>query len=173
VENRKFLADIARVARIALRACTPRDVPRLVKDGVLGGGLAAGETWDARAGQWIDEMQNGRRLVMVAEFDGKLVGLGQLIFRFAPGFEDLEAANGGDTAMVESIRALPNPPQLANFIIGELERYARKQRIRTLTFLVPMDNNRILAQVKGWGFEEFRIMPKGAQLLAFFRKRIA
>ena len=36
-----------------------------------------------------------------------------------------------------------------------------------------MDNNRTLNQVKSWGFEEFRIMPEGAKLLAFFRKRIA
>jgi hypothetical protein len=121
---------------------------------------------------WIDEMQAGRRLVMVAEYGPKLVGLGQLVFRFAAGYEDLEAANGTDVAMVETIRALPDPPLLANFIIGELERYARKRGIRTLTFLVPMENNKILQQVKGWGFEEFRIMPKGAVLLAFFRKRI-
>jgi ribosomal protein S18 acetylase RimI-like enzyme len=76
--------------------------------------------------------------------------------------------------MVEAIRQRPGAPgNLANHIIGELERYARKQRVRTLTFLVPMDNNRALAQVKSWGFEEFRIMPEGARLLAFFRKRIA
>jgi hypothetical protein len=147
-------------------------VPRLQSDGVLGGPLPAGETWDTRVGQWIAEMQAGRRLVMVAEYGPKLVGLGQLVFRFADGFQDLEAANGADIAMVETIRAGPEPAGLANFIIGELERYARTRRIRTLTFLVPMENNKILAQVKGWGFEEFRIMPKGAQLLAFFRKRI-
>ena len=118
-------------------------------------------------------MGAGRRLVLVAEYGPKLVGMGQLIFRFADGFQDLEAANGTDIGMVETIRALPEPGNLANFIIGELEKYARKRGIRTLTFLVPMDNNKILMQVKAWGFEEFRIMPKGAQLLAFFRKRIA
>ncbi len=161
------------MARVSLRACTPRDVPRLVKDGVLGGGLPPGETWDHYLAGPIAEMAAARRLVLVAEFDGKLVGMGQLVFRFAPGYEDLEAANGADIGMVEMVRALPNPPNLANFIIGELERYARKHRIRTLTFLVPMDNNnKGLAQVKSWGFEEFRIMPKGAQLLAFYRKKI-
>ena len=149
-----------------------RDVQRLVSDGVIGGTLPPGETWNMRVAKWLDEMQAGRRLVMVAEYDGALVGLGQLVFKFADGYEDLEAANGADIAMVETIRARPDPPNLANFIIGELEKYARKRRIKTLTFLVPMDNNRILNQVKGWGFEEFRIMPKGAQLLAFFRKRI-
>jgi hypothetical protein len=45
--------------------------------------------------------------------------------------------------------------------------------VRTVTFLVPMDNNRALNQVKAWGFEEFRIMPDGPRLLAFFRKRLA
>ena len=56
---------------------------------------------------------------------------------------------------------------------AELERYAVKHRVRTVTFLVPMDNNRALKQVKAWGFEEFRIMPDGPRLLAFYRKRLA
>lgn len=161
------------MARLALRACVARDIQRLIVDGVIGGSLPTGETWNARIGQWLEEMQAGRRLVMVAEYDNTIVGLGQLIFKFAAGYQDLEAANGTDIAMIDSIRAKPEPANLANFIIHELEVYAKKRRIKTLTFLVPMDNNKILAQVKAWGFEEFRIMPKGAQLLAFFRKRIA
>jgi hypothetical protein len=162
------------VARIALRACASRDVPRLMKDGVLAGALPPGDTWPARANQWLDEMQAGRRLVMVAEFGGVLVGMGQLVFRFAKGYEDAEAANGADIAMIDSIRMKPDAPaNLSTHIVAELEKYAKKHRIRTLTFLVPMDNNRILNQVKSWGFEEFRIMPEGAKLLAFFRKRIA
>ena len=147
---------------------------RLVSDGVLAGPVPAGESWPSRAKQWLEEMQEGRRLVMVAEFGGVLVGMGQLIFRFANGYQDAEAANGSDIAMIDSIRTRPDAPtNLSTHIIGELERYAKKNRIRTLTFLVPMDNNRALNQVKSWGFEEFRIMPEGAKLLAFFRKRIA
>lgn len=162
------------MARIALRACSPRDVQRLVKDGVLAGPLPPGESWAARAAQWLDEMKEGRRLVMVAEFGGTLVGMGQLVFRFANGYQDAEAANGADIAMIDSIRMRPDAPgNLSTNIVYELERYAKKQRIKTLTFLVPMDNNRALNQVKSWGFEEFRIMPEGAKLLAFFRKRIA
>ena len=146
---------------------------RLVNDGVLAGPVPAGETWAGRATQWLDEMQEGRRLVMVAEFGGTLVGMGQLIFRFANGYQDAEAANGTDIAMIDSIRMRPDAPaNLSTNIIIELERYAKKHRIKTLTFLVPMDNNRALVQVKSWGFEEFRIMPEGAKLLAFFRKRI-
>jgi hypothetical protein len=119
-------------------------------------------------------MQEGRRLVMVAEYDGKMMGMGQLIFRFANGYQDAEAANGADIAMIDSIRMRPDAPgNLSTHIIVELEKYAKKHRIRILTFLVPMDNNRALNQVKSWGFEEFRIMPEGAKLLAFFRKRIA
>jgi len=112
---------------------------------------------------------------MIAEFDGKMVGMGQLIFKFANGYQDAEAANGTDIAMIDSIRMRPDAPaNLSTHIISELEKYAKKtQRIKTLTFLVPMDNNRVLNQVKSWGFEEFRIMPEGAKLLAFFRKRIA
>ncbi len=161
------------MARIALRGCTPRDVQRLVTDGVLTGALPAGESWPARVNGWLAEMNEGRRLVMVAEFGGSLVGFGQLVFRFADGYQDPEAANGSDIAMVDTIRTRPDaPPNLSTHIIGELERYARKHHVRTVTFLVPMDNNRALNQVKAWGFEEFRIMPEGARLLAFFRKRI-
>jgi hypothetical protein len=163
------------VARIALRACATRDVTRLVNDGVLAGALPPGESWPGRAAQWLDEMKEGRRLVMVAEFDGKMVGMGQLIFKFANGYQDAEAANGAEIAMIDSIRMRPDAPaNLSTHIISELEKYAQKtRRIKILTFLVPMDNNRVLNQVKSWGFEEFRIMPEGAKLLAFFRKRIA
>lgn len=161
------------MARIALRAARTQDAERLVKDGVLSGPIAGGDTWSRRVNQWLDEMQAGRRLVMVAEYNRELVALAQLVFRFANGYEDPEAANGTDIAMVEMIRTRPDaPPTLANQIIAELENYARKRRVTTLTFLVPMDNNRALNQVKGWGFEEFRIMPEGTRLLAFFRKSL-
>ncbi len=150
-----------------------RDIERLVIDGVLGGPLPSGDSWSTRIATWLEEMQAGRRLVMVAEFERKLVGLGQLVFRFANGYEDPEAANGADIAMVETIRTRPDaPPALATQMMHEFEVYARKHRVRTLTFLVPMDNNRALNQVKGWGFEEFRIMPEGGRLLAFFRKSL-
>ena len=162
------------MARIALRAAVSRDADRLITDGVLAGALPAGDSWAKRVALWLDEMQGGRRLVMVAEVDGKLAGLSQLVFKFANGYVDAEAANGTDIAMVEAIRLRPDaPPNLSTEMINELQTYARKRRIRTLTFLVPMDNNRALNQVKGWGFEEFRIMPEGGRLLAFFRKRIA
>lgn len=173
-ENRKISAQSQVVARIALRGCTPRDVQRLINDGVLTGSLPPGETWQSRLTGWLAEMQQGRRLLMVAEFGGALVGFGQLIFRFADGYQDPEAANGADVAMVDTIRTRADAPaNLSTHIIGELERYAVKRRVRTVTFLVPMDNNRALNQVKAWGFEEFRIMPDGARLLAFFRKKLA
>ena len=138
------------------------------------GALGAGDTWAKRVNGWLEEMQAGRRLVMVAELDRKLVGLGQLIFKFAEGYDDPEAANGADIAMVDNIRmSAEAPAQLATQMMHEFENYARRRRVKILTFLVPMDNNRALNQVKGWGFEEFRIMPEGARLLAFFRKQIA
>ncbi len=143
-------------------------------DGVLGGTLPAGDSWQKRVSLWLEEMQAGRRLVMIAESDGRVVGLGQLVFRFAKGYEDAEAANGADVAMVETIRTRPGAPlTLANQMMSEFEGYARKRRVKTLTFLVSMDNDRAVIQVKGWGFEQFRIMPEGVRLLAFFRKRIA
>ena len=161
------------MARLSLRAAVPRDADRLIADGVLNGALPPGDSWQKRIALWLDEMQGGRRLVMIAEYEGKLVGLSQLVYKFANGYVDAEAANGAEIAMVEAMRLRPDaPPNLATHMINELQTYARKRRITTLTFLVHMDNNRALNQVKGWGFEEFRIMPEGGRLLAFFRKRI-
>jgi hypothetical protein len=162
------------VARLVLRNATSRDIERLQRDGVVGGALPPGETWSARIGSWLAEMQAGRRFVVVAEAGGKLVGVTQLIFKFAGGYEDPEAANGTDTAMIEMIRSTPDaPPDTQTLLVRELQTVAKKRNVRTLTFLVAMDNNKALAQVKGWGFEEFRIMPEGSRLLAFFRKRVA
>jgi len=161
------------VAKISLRGAGARDAERLITDGVVGGPLPAGESWLSRIESWLQEMQKGRRLVMVADDGRKLLGVAQLVFVLPAGKNDPEAANGLDIAMVESLRAGPDaPPTLATQMINELENYARKRRIKTITFLVPMDNNRVLAQVKGWGFEEFRIMPEGTRLLAFFKKAI-
>jgi len=149
------------VPRIALRACSSRDAQRLVNDGVLTGTVPAGDSWVARVSKWLDEMQEGRRLVMVAEFGGALVGMGQLIFRFADGYQDADAANGTDIAMVDTIRTRPDaPPNLATHIIGELERYARKRNIRTVTFLVPMDNNRALNQSRAGASKSSGSCPK-------------
>jgi ribosomal protein S18 acetylase RimI-like enzyme len=161
------------VARIALRGISTRDTERLITDGVVGGPLPAGESWLSRIEGWIAEMQAGRRLVMVADDGRKLLGVAQLVFKLPAGKNDPEAANGLDIAMVETLRATSDAPAaLATQMINELENYAKKRRIKTITFLVPMDNNRVLAQVKGWGFEEFRIMPEGTRLLAFFKKAI-
>jgi hypothetical protein len=160
-------------SRIALRAAGLRDAERLIVDGVLAGPLPAGESWLNRINGWLNEMQSGRRLVMVADDGRRLLGMAQLVFKLQPGRSDPEACNGVDIAMVETLRAGPEaPPLLATQMINELESYAKKRRIKTITFLVPMENNRALAQVKEWGFEEFRIMPEGTRLLAFFRKAI-
>ena len=166
-------STVLAVARIALRGANTRDAERLITDGVVGGPLPAGESWLSRIESWLSEMSKGRRLVMVADDGRKLLGVAQLVFVLPAGKNDPDAANGLDTAMVETLRAGPEaPPTLATQMINELENYARKRRIKTITFLVPMDNNRVLAQVKGWGFEEFRIMPEGTRLLAFFKKAI-
>ena len=47
-----------------------------------------------------------------------------------------------------------------------------KKSVKTLTFLISMENSKGIAQVKSWGFEEFRIMPEGNKMLAFFRKSV-
>jgi hypothetical protein len=56
--------------------------------------------------------------------------------------------------------------------VGEVQRLAMKRKVRTLTFLISMNNTRGINQAKSWGFEEFRIMPEADKMLAFFRKSV-
>ena len=97
----------------------------------------------------------------------------QLVFAFPPGYNDPEAANGMDVAMMEGLRTRPGaPPEIGNQLVAEVQKVAAKRNVRTLTFCLPMNANRALRQAKGWGFEEFRIMPEPDKMLAFFRKSI-
>jgi hypothetical protein len=161
------------VSRVFIRYALPRDVDRLVADGVVAGPTPNGEPWPARVQKWLTEQFHGRRLVLVAEDASGLLGIVQLVFRFPPGYLDSEAANGTDVAMVESLRTRGDaPPGVATQLITDVQNIARKRGVKTLTFLLHMGDNRGITQAKSWGFEEFRIMPEAGRMLAFFRKSV-
>ncbi len=75
--------------------------------------------------------------------------------------------------MIEALRTRPDaPPGVATQLVTDVQNIARKRAVKTLTFLLPMADNRAIAQAKSWGFEEFRIMPEQGRMLAFFRKSV-
>src|SRR5579872_3082804 len=123
-----------------MRYAIPRDAERLVQEGILIGPAPAGQTWYDRARMWLVEQQSGRRLILVAEDDKGIVGTVQLVFRLPQGFNDPEAANGVDIAMMEMLRTRKGAnPQIAERLIQELEGIARKRSVRALTFCISMD----------------------------------
>jgi hypothetical protein len=163
--------DVAR--RIYLRFAQAADIERLIKDGVLSGSPSPRETWAQRMTLCLTEQKSGRRAILVAEDQSGLLGMVQIVFKLPPGYDDPEAANGMDVAMMETLRLRPNaPPEVGNELVGEVQRLAMKRNVRTLTFLISMHNTRGINQARSWGFEEFRIMPEAEKMLAFFRKSI-
>jgi hypothetical protein len=159
--------------KIYLRFAQATDVTRLVDDGVIFGPPPKNETWNQRIVKWLTEQRAGRRVILIAEDGSGLLGMVQLVFKFPLGYEDAEAANGFDVAMMESLRIRQGAPaEVGSELVGEVQRIAGKKNIKTLTFLLPMNNTRAIHQAKSWGFEEFRIMPEPTKMLAFFRKSI-
>ena len=161
------------MSRVFIRFALPRDAARLIADGVFNSPPPTSETWEARIARWLAEQQAGRRVMLIAEDASGLLGTVQLIFKFPAGYNDPEAANGMDIAMVESLRTRANAsPMIANQLIVDIQALAKKRNIKTITFIVPMNNNSGIQQVKSWGFQEFRIIPEAGKMLAFFRKSI-
>jgi hypothetical protein len=161
------------VSRVFIRYALPRDAERLVSDRVVSGPTPSGEPWEQRVQKWLSEQQAGRRLVLVAEDETGLLGTVQLVFKFPVGYHDPEAANGIDIAMIEALRVRIDAPHgVATQLITDVQNIARKRNVKTLTFLLPLSDNRAIAQAKSWGFHEFRIMPEQGRMLAFFRKSV-
>ncbi|MDE2483007.1 MAG: hypothetical protein KGN02_12560 [bacterium] len=159
--------------KIFIRFAQASDVDRLTREGVLTGTPSAAESWNQRLVKCLSEQKAGRRVILVAEDKSGLLGMVQLVFKLPVGYDDPEAANGMDVAMIESLRVRPGAPaEIGSELVGEVQRLAMKRNVKTLTFLVSMHNNRGIAQVKSWGFEEFRIMPERDKMLAFFRKSV-
>jgi hypothetical protein len=161
------------VSRVFIRYALPRDADRLVLDGVITGNTSTGEPWQQRIQKWLSEQQAGRRLILVAQDASGLLATVQLVFKFPTGYADPEAANGMDIAMIDSLRSRADaPPGVTTQLITDVQKIAKKRNIRTITFLLPMGDNRGITQAKSWGFQEFRIMPEPGRMLAFFRKSI-
>jgi hypothetical protein len=163
-----------RVSRISIRFGKPYDAQRFEADGVVSGPLPAGESWGQRIAKWRIEQEAGRRAILVAHDASGLLGMVHIVFAFPPGYTDPEVANGRDIAMIESLRTRPNVPhQLLDQLMGDAQTVAKRQRVKTLTLCLPLDNDRAILQAKSWGFTEFRLMPEAQTLQAFFRKTLA
>ena len=159
--------------KIFIRFAVQSDVQRLLDDRIIKGPPPGKQTWPQRIGTWLAEQQAKRRLILIAEDDTGLLGMVQIVFSFPPGYKDPESANGMDVAMMETLRTRDDaPPEVGNRLVEEVQRIAAKRNVKTLTFCLPMNANRALNQAKGWGFEEFRIMPEPTKMLAFFRKSL-
>jgi ribosomal protein S18 acetylase RimI-like enzyme len=159
--------------KIFIRFAQASDVERLVRDEVISGPSPTKETWNQRVVKWLSEQRSGRRFILVAEDEGGLLGMVQLVFRLPLGYDDPEAANGMDIAMMEGLRTKNGaPPEIGNELVTEVQKLAMKRNVKTLTFCLPMNNTRAIHQARSWGFEEFRIMAEPTKMLAFFRKSI-
>ena len=159
--------------KIFLRFAQAADIDRLTKDAVITGPNPPRETWNQRIIKWLSEQSAGRRLVLVAEDRSGLLGMVQLVLKFPAGYEDAEAANGYDIAMMEGLRIRTGAPQqVGEELVGEVQKLAAKKNVKTLTFCLPLNQARAIRQAKAWGFEEFRIMAEPTKMLAFFRKSI-
>lgn len=164
---------MAAARKVFIRFAQSTDVERLTKDGVIAGPAPARETWNQRIVKWLTEQRAGRRVILIAEDETGLLGMVQLVFRLPLGYDDPEAANGMDVAMMEGLRVRPGiGTEIGTELVGEVQRVATKRAIKTLTFLLPMNNTRAINQAKAWGFEEFRIMAEPSKMLAFFRKSV-
>jgi hypothetical protein len=159
--------------KVFIRFAVPRDAERMIQEGIVGGPLPPGQTWANRAKLWLGEQQAGRRVILIAEDDKGIIGTIQLVFRLPEGYNDPESANGADVAMMEALRMRKGANAvIANRLVDEVQQLARKRGVKTLTFCISMDQAAAVAQVKSWGFEEFRIMPEPDKMLAFFRKSV-
>lgn len=159
--------------KIYLRFAMQGDAQRLITERIITGPQPKRETWPQRIAKWLGEQQAGRRAILIAEDATGILGMVQLVFAFPPGYQDAEAANGMDVAMMETLRVRQGaPPEVGTQLVTEVQRIAGKRNVKTLTFLLPMNDNRALRQAKMWGFEEFRIMPEPDKMLAFFRKSV-
>lgn len=159
--------------KIFIRFASAGDVERLVKDAVVTGPPPARETWNQRIVKWLSEQRAGRRYILIAEDETGLLGMVQLVIKLPVGYDDPEAANGIDVAMMEGLRVRHDAGnEVGNELVTEVQKLAMKRNIKTLTFCLPMNNSRAIFQARSWGFEEFRIMAEPTKMLAFFRKSV-
>lgn len=157
------------LTKIYIRFGAPEDIERLITEGIL----ANTPEVRTRCELWLSEQRAGRRVVLIAEDKTGMLGVLQLVFKLPTGYSDPESANGRDIAMMDTMRLKPGAPAgISNELLHQAQVLAHKRNIKTLTFCLPMTDNRALSQVKAWGFEEYRIMPEKTKMLAFFRKAV-
>lgn len=157
------------MSKIYIRFGAPEDVERLIGEGIFPNSPETRK----RCELWLSEQRAGRRVVLIAEDKTGMLGVLQLVFQLPIGYNDPESANGRDIAMMETMRLKPGVPiGISNELLHQAQVLAHKRNIKTLTFCLPMNDNRALSQVKSWGFEEYRIMPEKTKMLAFFRKAV-
>jgi hypothetical protein len=166
------------LASILIRFATPADRGRFIVDGLITGNPPAGTTWQERVVQWFTDVQHGRRAIIVAEDNRRLIGCIHVVFKFPEGVNDPEVADGKEVALVEHLRFSAKVPpkvveQLALQLEREAESVARRRSVKKLTYMVPMESNTLVNQAKAWGYQEFRVMMDGGRTLAFFRKHLA
>ncbi|GAC1651632.1 MAG: hypothetical protein NVS9B12_00150 [Vulcanimicrobiaceae bacterium] len=159
--------------KIFIRFGQPGDAERFEAEGLVGGAAPPNETWQQRIGTWFSEQQARRRIILVAEDASGILGFVQIVFSFPEGYTDLESANGHDIAMMEGLRLKTGAPvEVGNKLVSEVQVIAQKRNVKTLTFCLPMEQNKALTQAKLWGFKEFRIMPQKSKMVCFFRKEL-
>jgi hypothetical protein len=162
-----------RARKIFIRFAQSSDITRLIGEGIVTGPNPPRETWQQRIVTWLSEQKLGRRAIFIAEDETGLLAMVQLVFAFPLGYSDPEAANGMDVAMMDGLRLRADAPaEVGTQLVEAVQKLAQKRNVRTLTFLLPMNQQKALRQAKEWGFEEFRIMAEPNKMLAFFRKSI-
>lgn len=162
------------MARIVIRLAVPTDGRRLIADSLITGNPPAGTTWEERIAQWFGEQQRGLRGILVADDGAHLLGCVHLVFKVAG---DPDIANGKDVALMEHLRVRPKTvvqvaEELSNQLVREAEALAQRRSIVALSYMVPGDNNALMAQARAWGYQQSRMMPDGGRWLMFMRKSL-
>jgi ribosomal protein S18 acetylase RimI-like enzyme len=99
----------------------------------------------------IQEHLVGRRVLLVAEASGQLVGTVQ----FVPTHEDKDLADGETTAYLEALEVREDYRKrgLGTHLVRTVERISIERGFRRLTFMVEPDNEPALSLYRRLGFE--------------------
>lgn len=102
----------------------------------------------------IQEHRDGKRILLVAEASGQLVGTVQ----FVPNHEDSDLADGKTTAYLEALEGREDFRKrgLGTWLVTSVERLAVEQGFRRLTLMVEPDNVPALSLYQRLGFTAFK-----------------
>ena len=122
------------------------------------GQFTAWRATDDYLAQWarkeIQEHLDGKRILLVAEACGQLVGTVQ----FVPNHEDKDLADGKTTAYLEALEVREDFRKrgLGTWLVTSVERLAVEQGFRRLTLMVEPDNGPALSLYRKLGFVFFK-----------------